>query len=196
LAAAAVLVLAAAASLANLEVRRDADGWVVRTGWGRAAPGGAGTVQDRAAATAAAGALAPAMTATAAPPSANPSAPLDDAPWRAELAALRRELLAARSPQADPLSRGPVTAVSTRLGDEELLRRVQQLIDDSEVRQQRNLALRMTEVSRDFAIQRQADLVQIQQGFGRLEGRTEAEAARSRELMNYLVRVSQQQPPR
>jgi hypothetical protein len=54
----------------------------------------------------------------------------------------------------------------------------------------------MAEVSRDFSLQRQADLVQIQQGLGRLEGRTEAEAARARELMNYIMRVSQPQPQR
>ncbi len=52
----------------------------------------------------------------------------------------------------------------------------------------------MTEVSRDSAVQREADLVQIQQGLGRLEGRSDAEAARAREMMNYIVRVSQQSP--
>ena len=97
--------------------------------------------------------------------------------------------------RAQPGVAAPV-AVATRTRDDELLRRVQQLIDDSEVRQQRNLALRMTEVSRDFSLERQADLVQIQQGLGRLEGRTEAEAAKQRELMNYIIRVSQPQPPR
>jgi hypothetical protein len=71
---------------------------------------------------------------------------------------------------------------------------VQALIDASEVRQQRNLALRMTEMSHDFDLQRKADLVQIQQGLGVLEGRS---AAERREIMNYLVRVSQQgqRPP-
>ncbi len=94
-------------------------------------------------------------------------------------------------PTASPVALGPA-----RASDAELLDRVQKLIDDAEVRQQRNLALRMTEVSRDFSVQRQSDLVQIQQGLGRLEGRTEAEAARAREMMNYIMRVSQPQPER
>jgi len=64
------------------------------------------------------------------------------------------------------------------------------------VRQQRNLALRVAELARDFDVQRDADLVQIEQGLGRIEGRSEAEAARSREMMNYIQRVSQQLPPR
>jgi anti-sigma factor RsiW len=176
-AAAAVLVLAAAAAVSNLEIRYDAEGLAVRTGWsqGTTPPSAAGvrTVET-------AGAVGNAT------------------PWRADLRALeqqlRAELTQARGPAVAPVP----AAVSSRTSDADLLRRVQAMIDESEVRQQRNLALRMTEVSRDFAMQRQADLVQIQQGMGRLEGRTEAEAARARELMNYIMRVSQPQqaPPR
>jgi hypothetical protein len=121
-----------------------------------------------------------------------------DAAWRAELAAVEERLRRELAPASRPADVQTATPVAARASDEELLRRVQRMIDESEVRQQRNLALRMTEVSRDFAVQRQSDLVQIQQGLGRLEGRTEAEAARARELMNYIMRVSQQpqQPPR
>jgi hypothetical protein len=112
---------------------------------------------------------------------------------------LRREWAAVARTQAQPAAATipPVAAaVSSRMSDEELLRRVQEMVDDSEIRQQRNLALRMAEVSREFAVQRQTDLVQIQQGFGRLEGQTKAEAVRAQEIMNYIMRVSQQQPPR
>jgi hypothetical protein len=59
-----------------------------------------------------------------------------------------------------------------------VLRRVQTLIDQSEARQQRELALRLAQVLNDFDRQRQTDLVRIQQGFG--------------ELLNQFVRVSQQ----
>jgi hypothetical protein len=76
-----------------------------------------------------------------------------------------------------------------------VLRQIQALIDESEVRQQRNLALRVAELSRDFDLQRRAALVESKQGLGQLEGRTEAEVARNREMMNYIMRVSQQ-PPR
>ncbi|MBI3263529.1 MAG: hypothetical protein HYZ58_10320, partial [Acidobacteria bacterium] len=46
---------------------------------------------------------------------------------------------------------------------------------------------------REFEAQRRVDLTRIEQGFGRLEGVTGQEAARQRELLNYLVRVSQRQ---
>ncbi len=178
LAAAAVLVLAAAASLANLEIRYGADGLVLRTGWGSSQ-------------VTAARELRPSNALT-------PVSQTGSAPWRADLVSLEQQLRRefGSSRPAAPGSAPMATAVSSHANDDELLRRVQQLIDESEIRQQRNLALRMTEVSRDVSVQRQADLVQIQQGFGRLEGRTEQEAAKSRELMNYIMRVSQQEPPR
>jgi hypothetical protein len=115
---------------------------------------------------------------------------------RSELAAmeqrLRQEFGAGRtlSTPAEAVN----ASVAPRTSEEAFLRKVQQMIDESEIRQQRNLALRMADVSRDFSLQRRQDLVQIEQGLGRLEGRTEAEAARQREIMNYIIRVSQ--PPR
>ena len=38
-------------------------------------------------------------------------------------------------------------------------------------------------------MQRRADLVRIDQGIGQLEGRTGAEVARQREMLNYIVRA-------
>lgn len=75
-----------------------------------------------------------------------------------------------------------------------LLRRVQELINRSEQRQQQELALRLAQVVRDFDAQRRADLLRVDQSFGQLEGQTGAAMARQRdELMNYLMRVSQSQ---
>jgi hypothetical protein len=186
-------LLAVGAAIANLDIQYGADGLRVRTGWAdtasaRAQAPGAAERADMAAQSRGRAA----STEGVALPLAGPVAGSPDAgaPWRADLVRLGDELrreMAAVAPRP--------TAVSTRTSDEELLRRVQQLIDDSELRQQRNLALRVTELSREFALQRQVDLVQIQQGLGRLEGRTEEEAARSRQIMNFL-RVSQQQPPK
>ena len=186
-AAAAVLILGMAAGLANLELRVDRGGLVIRTGWSRAA-----AAPGQAPATAPSG-LAPAATL--------PATPAGVEPWRADLAALetqlRQEFRAARAEAAIPTVVAPAPSRGDAQGlDPDALRRVQALIDESEVRQQRNLALRIAEVSRDFDLQRRTDLVQIQQGLGRLEGRTDAEAARTRELVNYMMRVSQQQPPR
>ena len=48
-------------------------------------------------------------------------------------------------------------------------RRVQARRDRREVRQQQNLALRVTELGRQFAVQRQADIVQVEQTLTRIE---------------------------
>jgi hypothetical protein len=69
---------------------------------------------------------------------------------------------------------------------------VQALIEQSERRQQRELALRLAQVVRDVDAQRRADLLRVDQNLGQLEGQTGAAAAQQRELLNYLVRVSQQ----
>ena len=50
-----------------------------------------------------------------------------------------------------------------------LLRTFRQALDESELRQQQNLQLRIGEVTRDFDLQRRQDLVQVEQGFGRLD---------------------------
>ena len=66
------------------------------------------------------------------------------------------------------------------------------MIDQSEGRQQRELALRLSQVVQDFDAQRRADLLNVEQNFGQLEGQTGAEVAQQRELLNSLVKVSQQ----
>ncbi len=73
---------------------------------------------------------------------------------------------------------------------DDILRRVRAMIDQSEAKQQRQLAMRLTDVVRDFDTQRRADLMQVQQNFGQLEGQTGQELAHNRELFNYLVRTS------
>ena len=67
------------------------------------------------------------------------------------------------------------------------------LIDESEQRQQRELALRTAQIVSDFDSQRRVDLTQIQRSFGQIEGLTGAEVREQREMLNYLMRVSQQQ---
>ena len=53
--------------------------------------------------------------------------------------------------------------------DAELLKRVQDLLDQSEIRQQANLALRVTELGRQFELARQSDIVQVEQTLQRIE---------------------------
>lgn len=63
---------------------------------------------------------------------------------------------------------------------EALLQRVRAMIDQSEQRQQRELALRLSQVTREVDTQHQADLLRIQQDFGQQQDAT----------MEYLVRTS------
>jgi anti-sigma factor RsiW len=75
----------------------------------------------------------------------------------------------------------------------QLMTRVRALIQESEQRQQRELAFRTAQIVNDFDSQRRVDLAQIQRNFGQIEGLTGAEVREQRELLNYLMRVSQQQ---
>ncbi len=79
------------------------------------------------------------------------------------------------------------------MSDGEFMARVKQLIEASETRTQREMALRMTEMVRDMDTQRRADMRRVADGLGVLEGRTGAVTAQQREMMNYLMRVSQRQ---
>ncbi len=100
---------------------------------------------------------------------------------------LRREIAQARTAPA-PAASAPLSA-----SESQLLARVRALIEESEQRQQRELALRTADIMRDFDSQRGADLAQIQRNFGQMEGVTSAEVREQRQLLNYLMRVSQGQ---
>jgi anti-sigma factor RsiW len=171
--AAASLVIGVAAGLSGLDVQYGKDGLVVRTGWSR-----------------------PAETrqADVASPSAARSV---EAPWRADLAAVQEQLRgefhqAAPAPGARPVSTAAAGG-GKAMSDEEFMARVKQLIEASETRTQREMALRLTEVVRDMDTQRRADMRRVADGIGVLEGRTGAVTAQQREVMNYLLRVSQRQ---
>jgi anti-sigma factor RsiW len=176
--AAASLAVGVAVGISGLEVRYDQQGWTVRAGWNQPA-----SVQ----------------TAAAVPSGVLPASTAADTPWRAELAALeqrlRGELRSAGAAGTDRGVRQASTAQAGRpISDQAYLAKVQDLIDASETRQQRELAVRIAQVTRDFDTQRRTDLAQVVNGMGALEGRTGAAVAQQRELLNYLVRVSQKQP--
>jgi len=98
---------------------------------------------------------------------------------------LRSEMVALRaSTRSD--------AAPASLPESQLMTRVRALIEESEQRQQRELALRTAEIVRDFDSQRRVDLAQIQRNFGQIEGLTGAEVREQRQMLNYLMRVSQQ----
>ena len=92
------------------------------------------------------------------------------------------------SPSAGAVVSPPVNAAAALRGPapagpeeiEQLLQRVRSMIDQSEQRQQRELALRLSQVAREVDAQHQVDIVKIQQDMGRQQDAT----------IDYLVRTS------
>lgn len=110
------------------------------------------------------------------------------APWRPDLTALERQLRQDLSVKPTALLT-PVAAPN----DEAVMRRVRALIEESERRQQSELALRVAEVARDTQVQRQADLVRIDRALGLMQSRTGVEVMRTQQQLNTLAqRVSEQ----
>jgi len=195
--AAALLFVGISAGIANLDVRYDQSGLSVRTGWWRspardARPGGqeslnvvqgpAGVAQG-----------SPMTRGSAVAPGTASSA---SAPWRADLAALERQLRTEfRSTQTSAAASAPPQPART-IGDAEVIRRVRALLDESEKRQQSELALRVAEVMREVNAQRQADLVKIDRTLGTVQNNLGVEVLKNRQQlnqMNLLYRASQRQ---
>lgn len=155
-AAAAVLVLAAGAAIANIQVRSGPDGFTVSTGW---------------------------MAVPAAPALSEPvdGEAVDRRVERALVnleQQMRDEIRSAREQNAVRLA-----APST---DEATMRRVRQLIAASEERQQRELALRLTQFNADMNMQRRADLMRITNSFGQFGD----QMMQQRQMLNNVMRVS------
>jgi hypothetical protein len=166
-----------AAGIANLDIRYDANGLSLRTGW--STPSAAPTRTDNtanAAANAAANTVANTVT-------------------RAELVALEQRLRdEVRTLQAGAHAVAASDAHPARAAAEgDLMRRVRVMLDEGEKRQQRELALRVGEVLRDVSAQRQADLVRIDRSLGLVENNLGVEVLKQRERVNYLMRVNQRQ---
>jgi anti-sigma factor RsiW len=179
--AAALLVLGVSAGIANVEVRYEREGFSLRTGW----------------------MSEPVASEQAAPPSAvgptfrsgvTPELKLGPtggqgadaaAAWRVDLVALEQRLRTDFQNTAGPRAGS---------SDAEVLRRVRALIEESEVRQRRELALGVARVSQQAQAQRVADLQRIQYSLGVLENTTGAAMMRQGRLINNIaVKVSQQQ---
>ena len=175
LAAAAVLVLAAAASLAHVEVRRGPDGWTVRTGWGSAPASGVPPVE-----------VAGSLGTSSRDIRLTSGSPVD-----AEfLAGLERRLNALEASRDSGLRNASM--LSARSSDAEILRRVREILAQSETKQQGELALRISQVLYDVEAQRQNDLAAINKTFGRIDRSVATEAAARSDLTNYLITQAKQ----
>ena len=117
----------------------------------------------------------------------------NDAPWRSDLAALERQLKTEfHASQASAAAVTPPVRVASS-ADAETLRRVRALLEDSEKRQQRELALRVAEVVRDVNAQRQVDLRNIDRTLGVVRNDLGVEVMKQRQSLNLLYRASQRQ---
>jgi anti-sigma factor RsiW len=103
-----------------------------------------------------------------------------------DLAALEQRLRAEMSQLRTVSAPAPASTSDSRL-----LAQVRTLIDESEQRQRRELALRTAEVVRDVDAQRQFDFARVQRALGQFEGQAGAEFQRQRRDLNNLIRVSQ-----
>jgi hypothetical protein len=163
LAAAAVLVMAMGAAIANVEVRvGGGEGVVVRTGWNRPGEVAAGRVQPAAG-----------------------QEPAGD--WRVQTAALERRLRELESSARTGATVQMATAPGVTEAD--VLRRVR----ESETRQQREFSLRMAGLVREFDAKRKLDLAAIDQGLTRLQSTNGAEVRQYREALQRVALAAYQQ---
>jgi hypothetical protein len=165
---AATLLVGVALGIANLDVSYSAAaGLSIRTGWRHQE-----TVAD-----------------TRGTANATPVAQLTGAaPWSSDLAALELEL-------RSTLASRPIAATTAGSGnDEAVLRRVRAIVQDSERRQQSELALRIAEAMREVQTQRQTDLVKIDRTLGLMQSRTGLEVMRTQRQMNSLAQQVSQRP--
>lgn len=175
--AAAALFIAAAAAIANVQVRSTGDGMVVTTGW-----------------------MQPADPASSA---ALPAQANDE--WRVQLAAveqslreeLRRELRTEITAQQAAIREAVASTPPPAQADSgAVLRRVQSMIDASEERQRQEMALRFAQAERMWNVRWTSDRATLNRQLGTLQGHTMAVQAGQQELRNQmrLQRVSAPQP--
>jgi len=162
LAAAALLVVAASAAIANVQVRFASDGVVVSTGWNR-------------------GAVTPAavpVLSTGVPPSELKRV-------EARVVELEGRVAQRQGPTLTPAS-------VSRMSDAEIVRLVRQAVDDAEQRQQRELALRILQVNRDTEAARRADVDRLLTAYRQLQGNSFATEQRQKALEDHFMRVGLQ----
>ncbi|HUE90130.1 MAG TPA: zf-HC2 domain-containing protein [Vicinamibacterales bacterium] len=168
--AAAALFVAAAAALANVQVRSAADGFVVTTGWMQHAE----------------------------PVAATAGSQTSNEEWRRELVALEQTLRSEIASQQEAI-RTAVAMPQEAGGTVEtaaVFRRVQAMIAASEERQQQAMARRFIQAERTWNMRWTNDRQTMSRQLGNLQGRTLAVQAGQQEMMNHikLQRVSAPQP--
>lgn len=162
-AAAAILTVAAGASIANLRITSGPEGFSVTTGWMQPAAGERAIV-----------AAGPAVQVQGA--AANDE-------FKAQLAALEQKLRDEINATRD---QNVTRAAATGGADPATIRRVEQMIANAEQRHSQELARRFIDFTNDMTIQRRADMMSIQRAFNLQE----SQMVRQRQMLNNAIRVS------
>jgi anti-sigma factor RsiW len=178
LAAAAVLVLAAASAIARVEITSGPQGFTVRTGWSSASAPGTERGFGETPSAARGDMLLPASTMS-----------IDAAFVESIDRRLRALELASRD---TGMVRAASVSARAQTSDAEIIRRVREMLAQSETKQQGELAVRIAQVLRDVDSQRVADLTQIQQGLRGIQRTVAEEAQGHRELANFILAPSKQ----
>jgi len=167
-AAASLLVIAGAAAIANVEIRRTADGFVVRTGWARPSPATVAGDAQPAGPTAAQIAASEQLTT--------------------ELEILRRRLHEIEQTQAQQIAR---TSVSVKPGV--TAAELRQILSETESRQRQEMAMQLKQVWTDITAVRANDLARVRQTLGQAQNLTNYQLRQQRSSIDeYLRTVSQQ----
>jgi hypothetical protein len=114
-------------------------------------------------------------------------AQVDAAPWRAELTALQTELRSELRAQTASVSAASVAPALGAIPDAEFRQRVRVMLDESEKKQEQDLAIHLVQLQRDFEAQRQADLRRSNQLFRQVTSTYGDEIAKHERQINYLL---------
>ena len=164
-AAAALLLIAGMAAVANLEIRYGADGLVVRTGWMRAT----------------AGTATPATAVQAAPTSASS----DD---------LRRavEVLTARLGRLEEAQAAQLARVNSPANAAITAPELRRILAELESKQRTEMALQVGQVWKDFSAARVNDYTRLQDVVSRAQGVTNQQLRQHRDSIESLYRTASQ----
>lgn len=176
-AAASLLLVAGAAAIANVEVRRDTDGaFAIRTGWSSLP---AVEPEGRVAAPTAAVQAAQAVASTA-----------SSEQLERQVLALMERVAELESVQGNQTVRAAVAARPGIAAPE-----LRKILAESEARQRTEMTVYMQQMWKDFNAARASDLARVQQALGQAQGLTNIQLRQQRDTIDslrYLHAVSQQ----
>jgi hypothetical protein len=126
------------------------------------------------------------------PTSTQVAAPVSDSASRTDLVQLEQRLKAEMSQMR---TTAPTPVAQRTVSDDEIMKKVEALVTQSEERQRREFTLRSVELASSIEAQRRIDLASVRETVGQFQGVTGTEIRQQREAIdriNNFIRVSQQ----